>query len=431
MKSWKKGAIFVGCFIAILIVIATLNFMVKNRYRDSVGVSSGDNLKSNSGSVVENLETVQNATYFSEETGESGTENGDASGEENTNTVSTEKWDLTKVNIVYDTNNVPVPVPKGYVASGADGEHTVNTGFVIYEGDGEVTTENAWDESLNRNQWVWIPVPDPSRVYSVDANGRKSGKIYDYSSTGRTNSTSNLSEPGFLTSSDNYDSEKFFIRNNLIGMTKDKFYQELQREYDSTIESIIKYGGFYVGRYETGNLSSKVPVVNRMNEDIDRQTWYRNYSQMKYLAANNNVKTNIIWGSLFYETLQWLVDTGCKNYENMTDSVSWGNYKESTFEYTTTTGNILTKLKSESVKIATGSTEYTNANNIYDIAGNGVEMTLLASSNDRRVGLGAAYGSPGGDARVVYKDYIRPDSINQNLSYAYDYYGVRAYLYIK
>lgn len=97
--------------------------------------------------------------------------------------IDTSNWDLSKVNIVYDTNNVAVPVPKGYVASGADGEHTVNTGFVIYEGEEEVTNENCWDESCNRNQWVWVPVQDPSRLYEVTAEGKKIAKSYEYSQT--------------------------------------------------------------------------------------------------------------------------------------------------------------------------------------------------------------------------------------------------------
>lgn len=89
----------------------------------------------------------------------------------NISTTNTGNWDLTKVDIVYDTEGVAVPVPKGYVASGADGEHTVNTGFVIYEGDGEITTENAWNESCSRNQFVWVPVPDVSRI-------RNNNRIY-------------------------------------------------------------------------------------------------------------------------------------------------------------------------------------------------------------------------------------------------------------
>ena len=157
-------------------------------------------------------------------------------------TTNTSNWDLTKVDIVYDTEGVAVPVPKGYVASGADGEHTVNTGFVIYEGDGEVTNENAWDESCTRNQWVWVPVPDPTRIYEIDANGKKKSKLYSYTSTGRTSYTNSNYEPGILTS---YDNEEYFARYKMQGMTRDKLLNELQEELDATIESIEKYEGFY------------------------------------------------------------------------------------------------------------------------------------------------------------------------------------------
>ena len=64
-----------------------------------------------------------------------------------TQAVDTSNWDLTKVDIVYDTANVAVPVPKGYVASGADGEHTVNTRIVRYEGDTSVTKATPFDHS--------------------------------------------------------------------------------------------------------------------------------------------------------------------------------------------------------------------------------------------------------------------------------------------
>ena len=258
-----------------------------------------------------------------------------------TQAVDTSNWDLTKVDIVYDTANVAVPVPKGYVASGADGEHTVNTGFVIYEGDTAVTTDNAWNESCTRNQWVWVPVPDVSRIYETDSNGKKKSKLYTYSSTGRTKMSNNNNEPGILSA---YDNEKYFTENKLQGMTREKFLHEMQKEFDFTIESIKKYGGFYIGRYETGNLSEKVPVVQRMNTDIIKQTWYIEYSRLQRLGANENVKSNMIWGSLWDEILQWLIDSGNKTNADMIDSAGWGNYSDSTFEYkTNTSGSTATK----------------------------------------------------------------------------------------
>lgn len=305
-----------------------------------------------------------------------------------TYTVDTSNWDLTKVDIVYDTANVAVPVPKGYVASGADGEHTVNTGFVIYEGTGEVTNDNAWDESCTRNQWVWVPVPDVSRIYETDSSGKKKSKLYSFSDTGRTSYSNSNYEPGVLS---NYDNKKYFARYGLQGMTKERFLKEMQDEFNETIKSIQKYGGFWIGRYETGNLKTEIPVVQRMNTSINNQNWYTAYMLIQLMNANEKVKTSMIFGCLWDETLQWLVDSGNKTYADMNDSTSWGNYYNSTFEYKKTSGDTSTKSVSSGTIIPSGSTEYSKANNIYDMAGNVWECTLEADDTYTRIDRGGGY----------------------------------------
>ena len=363
----------------------------------------------------------------------SGTEIAEQSNQENsdiavqdssvlTQAVDTSSWDLTKVDIVYDTANVAVPVPKGYVASGADGEHTVNTGFVIYEGDTAVTTNNAWDESCTRNQWVWVPVPDVSRIYEVDSNGKKKSRLYEYSATGRTTYTNNNYEPGILS---NYDNEEYFAENKLQGMTKEKLLHEMQEEFDFTIESIKKYGGFYIGRYETGNLSSKTPVVQRMNTDINAQSWYTEYSRLQRLGANGNVKSNMIWGCLWEEALQWLIDSGNKTYADMVNSTSWGNYYNSIFKYKIdTSGSTSTKNASSGTRIPSGSTEYSKANNIYDMAGNVWDWTLEGNGSDYRRYRGGFYYYDGSYDPASYRNGGNPVSSDGNV-------GFRAYFYIK
>ncbi len=322
---------------------------------------------------------------------------------------------------MYDTATVAVPVPKGYVASGVDGEHSVNTGFVIYEGDTAVTTDNAWNESCIRNQWVWVPVPDVSRIYEVDENGKKKSKLYEYSSTGRTERRHIYeNEPGVATE---YDNEKLFSEYKLQGMTREKLLHEIQKEFEFTIESIKRYGGFYIGRYETGNLSEKVPVVQRMNTDINNQNWYTEYSRLQRLGANGNVKSNMIWGCLWDETLQWLVDSGNKTYENMINSNSWGNYRHAYFTYKNISGSTSTKSSSSSVIIPSGSTEYSKANNIYDMAGNVGDWTL-ETVDSGYIFRGGAYGYSGFDY-PVFNRYNRPPNAESI------YYGFRAYLYIK
>lgn len=171
-------AILIICIIIIAVIIVSKVVTLENKTEQNKAKAIEAINEQNMTEEKKN-EDIQNTISFQEDVSQINT----LSDENTDNDVDTSKWDLTKVNITYDTNNIPVPVPKGYVASGADGEHTVNTGFVIYEGETEITNENSWDESCNRNQWVWVPVPDPSRLYEVTSEGKKVAKSYKYDQT--------------------------------------------------------------------------------------------------------------------------------------------------------------------------------------------------------------------------------------------------------
>ena len=420
----KKIKILAGAVIVIFALIVVINIIIMQKAgifekikRNVERPLEEETVSQNN--VLENSDISEIGILSVSESSDSVTDNSDVT------TVAandTDTWDLSKVDIVYDTEGVAVPVPKGYVVSGADGEHTVNTGFVIYEGDGKVTNENAWNESCTRNQFVWVPVPDVSRIYEIDANGKKKSKLYTYSATGRTSYTNSNYEPGILTS---YDNEKYFARYKMQGMTRDKLLHELQEELDATIESIEKYGGFWIGRYETGALSTKEPVVQRMNTDIHSQTWYTEYTRMQLMGANANVKTSMIFGCLWDETLQWLVDTENKTYAEIADSTSWGNYNPITFEYTTTSGGTATKAASSSVRVPAGSTEYTKSNNIYDMAGNVYDWTLEGGGSSYRSLRGGYYnGTAASNMTASYRGNGVPSNSNNN-------YGFRACLYIR
>ena len=146
---------------------------------------------------------------------------------------------------------------------------------------------------------------------------------------------------------------------------------------------------FTAGRYETGNVSSSKPVVQKLNSTIYSESWYAMYGRMKYLAGNKNVKANMIWGNLFDETLRWLIDSGSKEIWEMKASTGWGNYNDSTFTYTNTSGTNTTKSVGSQTEVPTGSSEYTKANNIYDLAGNVSDWTLEGyGANYRRLRRG-------------------------------------------
>lgn len=426
MKKNKKLIIAVIIILIIICLVSVLIISLNLRSKRAISkenlpqasAEQGNNKSDESQSNEEVAQNEDNAKDDSENNSNVSTQSDSTS----VQAVDTSKWDLENVDIVYDTANVAVPVPKGYVASGADGEHTVNTGFVIYEGTTAVTNDNAWDESCTRNQWVWVPVPDVSRIYETDANGKKKSKLYSFSDTGRSTYTNSNYEPGVLS---NYDNKKYFSRYGMQGMTKELFLDELQDEFEETIKSIEKYGGFYIGRYETGNLSADEPVVQRMNTSISSQNWYTEYKKIKRMSTDVNVSTSMIWGCLWDETLQWLVDSGAKTYAEMKDSTSWGNYNNSTFEYKTNiSGSTSTKNASSGTRIPSGSTEYSKANNIYDMAGNVWDWTLEGNGSSYRRCRGGFYSISGSNSPASYRYSYSPD-------FSFSSVGFRAYFYIK
>ena len=81
--------------------------------------------------------------------------------------------------------------------------------------------------------------------------------------------------------------------------------------------------------------------------------------------------------------------------EVIDDSKSWGNYRNATFTYTNSSGGTSTKNEGSGIRIPTGSTEYTKANNIYDLAGNVYDWTMEANTTSYRVFRGGGHFTSG------------------------------------
>ena len=210
------------------------------------------------------------------------------------------------------------------------------------------------------------------------------------------------------------------------------FLLRQQTDFKKMIYSVEKYGGFYIGRYETGDLNQEVAVVQKGNTNIASQNWYAMYEKCKTLSDNNNnIETGMIWGNQWDRTMMWLMEcnakdetTGKSKEEVISDSSSWGNYYNATFQYTNSSGVTATKNENSSTRIPTGSTEYTKANNIYDLAGNVYDWTMEAYSTYSRVMRGGKYNDYGDVIPARYRDYYSPDN-------SYSNYGCRAALYVK
>ena len=361
------------------------------------------------------------------------------------------------MHVEIDASGDQVPVPNGFVGSSATGENEIDTGFVIYEGEEVVNDSNVADAQKTRNQYVWVPVPDISKFYGTDANGKSWGKIYSYTTgtnssstfdevTGtyalnwsesngvmsitRTSGSNSYREPDVLSSRDT----PYYLKT--YGVSEDSMLDFLMRQqvdFKKMINSVEKYGGFYIGRYETGDLSKEQVVVQKGNTDIHSQTWYAMYEKCKTLSDNNNnIETGMIWGNQWDRTLMWLMEcnakeetTGKSKEEVISDSTSWGNYYNATFTYTNSSGSTSTKNSGSSTRIPTGSTEYTKANNIYDLAGNVRDWTMEAYDILRRVSRGGVFSSDGTNYPASYR------STNLNPASSSSYNGTRATLCIK
>lgn len=77
-----------------------------------------------------------------------------------------------------------------------------------------------------------------------------------------------------------------------------------------------------------------------MNTNVSSCAWYKIYTTTQMIGAGENVKTSMIFGCLWDETLRWLIDSGNKTYAEIADSISWGNHGGATFEYKSVSGEI-------------------------------------------------------------------------------------------
>jgi len=270
-----------------------------------------------------------------------------------------------------------VTIPKDYAVATSDNINKIDGGLVIQDIDG--------------NQFVWVPVDETAYSKMIDETNKR-GNLYNFSATGTTlksYSATGSREPDIVSQFDGNDASQNasnFTAAISSSMTGAQFKTQLQNEFNSMSESVKKYHGFYIGRYETGNLeksSTNMPVVQRGNMKINNVNWYYMYAQGKRIAKNSDVTSSIIWGCQWDRTLDWIVARNGGNYSLVMNSEDWGNHKDTTFEYLDTDGT--TKTRSTNIAVPTGSTERNKKNNIYDMAGNVYDGTLEAYTTVNRI----------------------------------------------
>lgn len=260
-------------------------------------------------------------------------------------------------------------------------------------------TENAIKNGLviqdkNKAEFVWVTVKNIEEMVGKDGPENKDyfGILYDFTSNTEykainTKRVKNgYREPDIL--------EKDISQNITM--------ESLQDEFNKMSISTEKYGGFYIGRYESSfinneNFGAIAPIKGKNVATADvpsANTWYGLYNKQK-LYKVGEVKGGMIWGSQYDAMLRWLV-------ENNID----------------VTSVIPKKGKAKNETLIAGNEPKDELCNIYDLLGSRREFTLEAFITNVR----------------VYRSGYNSNSFSLNYRNTYDstgsYCSTRATLYI-
>lgn len=241
-----------------------------------------------------------------------------------------------------------------------DGFSKVNTDDAKWEDTDRDGNPDGWNNGLviedkDSNQFVWVP---------VDGSVLKYNKDYSYED-----------EFGkFSTGEDKYANDDSFPK----GVSDDQ-------------EQIIKYGGFYIGRYEAGVPDKNGEPVNQEGIPLtqkDAVAW-TNIEYVKAKASaekmydNTNVKSGLMTGKAWVTLCKWTMMSGQGSFNEM----QHGNYAEAIEP---------ANVEGYGEKQKTGYSEKWKNRNIYDLLGNVGEWGNASSEDSYAPVRGGSYA--GGDS---------------------------------
>lgn len=176
-----------------------------------------------------------------------------------------------------------------------------------------------------------------------------------------------------------YFTEKFGRRNYRKNNFSSKGFNEpLEGGLLAQKESVSKYGGFYMSRYDISKSPEGAPQSVK-----GCMPWVNiNFPEALNVSAtfecSDVVRSQLTYGAEYDSILQWLIESGCKTLKEVAkDSTRWGNYWN--------TNGVPKRV------VETGSYEEWCKNNVYDIAGNISEWTQERYGSSLRVLRGGNY----------------------------------------
>ena len=303
-----------------------------------------------------------------------------------------ETTDLSKVNTVKDAkekNATPIADNKALTDDNSN-IITVPAGFKIATDSPTKQEQGIVVEDKDGNQYVWVPVANISNYTRTDF-GKEGGAAYSN-------------------------------------------YSETMPNDEQT--SINAYKGYYIGRYEAGDVTSTTSkmlrasgasVTNKVSIKNEQAPYnYVTRDQANTLATGITAiegykATTKLCSSYAWDTAINFIQQTVANYGT---SSNQGNYEDTTFSYTDITGASQTKGASSSVITPTGET--TPVCSIYDMGGNDWEWTTEACN----FGTGCPYVYRGGSCGSDYASSAAGSRTYNSATYSTSYVALRVTLYM-
>ena len=299
----------------------------------------------------------------------------------------------TSYTIFKDVNGEQVPIPEGYIVSENSDENIVNKGLVISDSRG--------------NEYVWISCTVDSSSNKLQYKRTEWGVEKD----GTDNSRAIKDE---LTLK---DIDVTYSKTDTDNGINEEISKEIVAQINAEKESIKKYGGYYIGRYEVGK-DNKTAVIKAEQEPYINIKWSKAYELAKGIGGGEGATTYLCSSYSWDTAINFIQNTTGKNYATSIIGFN-GNWKSQ--EVKDSSGKVI-KPVNTAQRLNTGLT--TALCNIYDMGGNVGEFTteLNPGTSETVVLRGGnnnhGYGPAG----------YRSDSVS---GIAYSYCGFRATLFLK
>ena len=260
-------------------------------------------------------------------------------------------WTSSQVTPIADGNGGTVPLPSGFYYVGGD----ISTGLVISDKQGD--TMSASGTSMG-NQFVWIPVSSEADLTrtNFDTNGQPTT---DAPASGV--SIANCTEPYA------------------------KGYSTEASEYTTMRAQVLKYGGFYIGRFEAGVNSTTLRTKVTTAQTVVCKKGVAPYNYVPWGKAMNDASEVEGKSGAVYLAKNFASQ---HNYTSVTSTLTYGCQWDAMCRYI---GDSQRKTPTKDAPELTGSVSTDVSKNIYDLAGNCTEYTMEAYRADERNSRGGNY----------------------------------------